>query len=138
LPKVIREAAASPPLVADPITAAAHSRSTVFVRRRQCVRPSNTVERFLGISNHFRRLIKNYSQRSTPLHELMARHQTFEWTARQDSSFCHIRDALCSPPVLDYPDRNKRIRVILDAASTCMGGRFRTHGPNIYPAEACR
>ena len=51
----------------------------------------------------------------------MAKDKGFEWTDRQESSFCDIRDALCSPPVLGYPDRNKPLRVILDAASTGLG-----------------
>ena len=34
--------AASPPVVADPLVAAAHNRSTVFARWRQCARQSNT------------------------------------------------------------------------------------------------
>ena len=76
------------------------------------------VKRFLGISNYFRRLIRNYSKRSAPLRELMAKDSIFEWTDRQEASFCDILDALCSPPVLAYSDRNKPIRVILDAAST--------------------
>ena len=46
LPKVIWEQAASPPLVADPLIPAAHNRSTVFARSRQCARSSNT--QFLG------------------------------------------------------------------------------------------
>ena len=45
LHEVIWQQAASTPLVADPLTAVAHNRSTVFFRWRQCARPSNT--RFL-------------------------------------------------------------------------------------------
>ena len=41
LPKVIREEAASPLFVADPLLAVANSRSTVFARWRQCTRPCN-------------------------------------------------------------------------------------------------
>jgi len=51
----------------------------------------------------------------------MSKHAIFEWTDRQEASFCDIRDVLCSPPVLGYPDRNKPIRVILDADSTGLG-----------------
>jgi len=51
----------------------------------------------------------------------MAKDAIFEWIDRQEASFCDIWDALCSPPVLGYPDRNKPIRVILDAASTDLG-----------------
>jgi len=46
LPKLIREQAASPLQVADPLIAAAHNCSTVFAKWRQFVYPFNT--RFLG------------------------------------------------------------------------------------------
>jgi len=96
------------------------SRSKIVKEYR---RPRNAkeVKRFLGIDNYFRRLIMNYSKRSAPLRELMAKDKAFEWSDRQESSFCDILDALCSPPVLGYPDRNKPLRVILDAASTGLG-----------------
>ena len=46
MPKVIWGQIASPPLVADPHIAAAHDRSSVFARWRQCACPSS--RRFLG------------------------------------------------------------------------------------------
>ena len=92
-----------------------------IVQDYQWPRNAKEVKRFLGISNYFRRLIKNYSKRSAPLRELMSKDSIFELTDRQEASFCDIRDALCSPPVLGYPDRNKPLRVILDAASTGLG-----------------
>ena len=86
-------------------------------------RPRNAkeIKRFLGIASYFRRLIKNYSQRSAPLRELMAKNREFEWTERQEQSFRDIRDTLCTSPVLGYPDRNKPLRVILDACATGLG-----------------
>jgi len=51
----------------------------------------------------------------------MAKDKPFEWLDRQEARFCDIRDALCSPSVLGYPDRNKPLRVILGAASTGLG-----------------
>ena len=86
-------------------------------------RPTNAreVKKFLGIANYFRRLIKNYSKRSAPLRELLAKDRTFTWTDAQESSFCDIRDTLCSAPVLGYPDRDKLMRVILDACATGLG-----------------
>jgi len=47
MPKAVWEQAASPPLVADPPTAAAHDRSTVFSRWRQCTRYISNIL-FLG------------------------------------------------------------------------------------------
>ena len=72
-------------------------------------RPKNVkgIKKFLGIANYFRRLIKNYSKRSAPLRELLSKDVPFNWTDRQEDSFCDIRDALCSAPVLGYPDRSK-------------------------------
>jgi len=74
------------------------------VQEYQRLRNAKEVKRFLGISNYFRQLIRNCSKRSAPLRELMAKDVIFEWTDRQEASFCNIRDAICSPPVLGYPD----------------------------------
>ena len=84
-------------------------------------RNARQVKTFLGISSYFRRVIRNYSQRSAALRELLAKDKKFEWSERQQASFCDIRDALCSPPVLGYPDRSKPLRLILDAAKTGLG-----------------
>ena len=51
----------------------------------------------------------------------MAKDKVFEWTDRQELSFCDIRDTLCSAPVLGYPDRTKPLRVVLDGARTGLG-----------------
>ena len=40
---------------------------------------------------------------------------------RQEASFRDIREALCTPPVLAYPDHSKPFPVILDAAKTGLG-----------------
>ena len=86
-------------------------------------RPKNAkeIKKFLGIATYFRRLIRNYSQRSAPLRELMAKDAVFAWSDKQEQSFCDIRDTLCSAPVLGYPNRNKPLRVILDACATGLG-----------------
>jgi len=86
-------------------------------------RPKNAreVKKFLGISNYFRRLIHNYSKRSAPLRALMAKDVPFVWSESQEQSFCDIRDSLCSAPVLGYPDRDKPMRIILDACQTGLG-----------------
>ena len=42
LPKVLLKQATSPPLVAHPLIATAHNRSTIFARWRQCTWPCNT------------------------------------------------------------------------------------------------
>ena len=84
-------------------------------------RHARDIQKFLGIANYFKRMIKNYSKRSAPLRELLAKDKAFEWTESQERSFCDIRNALCTAPVLGYPDRDKPIRIILDACATGLG-----------------
>jgi len=80
-------------------------------------RPQNErqIKRFLGIAQYFKKLLKNYSQRTEPLHRLLEKDVEFVWTDKQECSFCDIRDALCSAPVLGYPDESKPMRIILEA-----------------------
>jgi len=51
----------------------------------------------------------------------MTKDKTLEWSERPATSFRDIRDALCFPQVLGYLDRNKPMRVILNASSTGLG-----------------
>ena len=64
---------------------------------------------------------KNYSQQSAPLRELLAKDKPFQWKEAQEKSFSDIRDELYKTPNLGYTDRNKPLRIILDACATGLG-----------------
>ena len=83
-------------------------------------RPRNAreIKRYLGLTNFYRRLIRNYSKRAAPLRQLLGQNVKFVWGEAQETAFCDLRDALCRPPILGFPDRNKPLRLTLDACAT--------------------
>ena len=62
------------------------------------------VRQFLGLAGYYRRFIENFSGRAKPLSDLLKKTESFEWTETQKKSFDDLKLALCSAPVLIYPD----------------------------------
>jgi hypothetical protein len=106
---------------------------------------------FLGLANHFRKFIPNFSQIALPLTELTkgnvskkrGRFVSVPWTAKCQESFEKLKQALCEAPVLALPDLNKPFTVITDASDFAMGAILEQDGrPIAYesrkfsPAEA--
>jgi len=92
-----------------------------IIKEYPCPRNTRDIKKFLGIANYFRRLIRNYSKRSAPLRKLLVKDTPFVWSDPPEHSFCDIRDALCSAPVLGYPNREKPIRIVLDTCANGLG-----------------
>jgi len=74
-----------------------------IVQEYRCHRNTKEVKGFLGISNYFCHLIRNYSKQSMPLRELMSKDAIFEWTDRQEASFCDIWTCYAHPQFWDTP-----------------------------------
>ena len=79
------------------------------------------IKRFLGLCNYFKRTIKNYSKRAEPLRRLLSKDSKFEWTDAQESSFNDLKHALCNPPTLGFPSRDKPLRLTLDGSASGLG-----------------
>jgi RNase H-like domain found in reverse transcriptase/Reverse transcriptase (RNA-dependent DNA polymerase)/Integrase zinc binding domain/Chromo (CHRromatin Organisation MOdifier) domain/Retroviral aspartyl protease len=80
--------------------------------------PSNTKElrRFLGLSNYFRRFIKDYSSIAAPLTRLTGSQSKFEWTLACQEAFEMIKFALTNAPVLALPNPTRPYVVWSDAS----------------------
>jgi len=79
------------------------------------------VKRYLGMCQYFRKTIKNYSHRSAPLRQLLRKNVSFHWGSEQESSFTDLRDAICSPNTMHYPDHDLPFRIVLDASQSALG-----------------
>lgn len=87
-------------------------------------RPRNTknIKQFLGLAGYYRRFIPNFSKTARPLTELLKKDTPFTWADTQEQAFSHLRDALISEPVLQYPDLTKPFVVTTDASDYAVGG----------------
>ena len=61
---------------------------------------------FLGLSNYFRRFIKNYSSMVAPMTSLLRKDRSVEtdWDSSCDAAFREVKTALVTAPVLVAPD----------------------------------
>ena len=81
-----------------------------------------TIKQFLGLAGYYRKFIANFSKIAKPLTDLLKKDVTFVWNSEQDTAFCSLRDALCSQPVLQYPDFAQPFVLTTDASGYAVGG----------------
>ena len=90
------------------------------------------VRRFLGFVGYYRRFIKNFSQISRPLSELMPtptskrkgkyHHQRpWKWETEQQTAFSTLKELLSTAPILGYADSTLPYELHTDASGTGLG-----------------
>ena len=77
---------------------------------------------FLGLANYYRRFIKGYSKKVSPLTDLLRKNQKWEWTDECQGAFDKLKMAVTSAPVLGLPDFQKPFEVHTDASDRAIGG----------------
>ncbi|CAK9796615.1 Retrovirus-related Pol polyprotein from transposon 17.6 [Anthophora quadrimaculata] len=85
--------------------------------------PKNTknIREFLGLAGYYRRFIDKFSQISKPLESLLRKDVKFIWEKDQQRAFDTLRTALCSEPLLQYPDFQKQFNITTDASGYALG-----------------
>ena len=77
------------------------------------------VRSFLGFANYYRRFVKNFAGVVNPLTELTKKGTVWQWGPFQKRAFHELKDALCTAPVLQYPNPDLPYTVVTDAFGTC-------------------
>lgn len=87
-------------------------------------RPHNAknIKQFLGLAGYYRRFILNFSKVARSLTDLLKKDEEFNWKEEQEQAFTQLRNALCTEPVLQYPDFTKPFIVTTDASGYAIGG----------------
>jgi hypothetical protein len=67
-------------------------------------RDPHELRSFLGMSNYFRRYIKQYALVAEPLTRLLKKECDYVWGEQQDTAFQNLKTALTTAPVLKLPD----------------------------------
>jgi len=77
---------------------------------------------FLGLANYYRRFIKGYSKKTTPLSDLLKKNRRWDWTVDCQQAFEKLKTAVVSAPVLGLPNFEKPFEVHTDASDRAIGG----------------
>ena len=76
---------------------------------------------FLGTASYYRKFIAQFATIAAPLHELTGGGQTFLWTEACQEAFEHLKTALCSAPVLNFPVKGAKFILDTDASERGIG-----------------
>jgi transposase InsO family protein len=81
-----------------------------------------TVFSFLQFVNWLRSFLFGIADLTTPLSDLLKKDTPFVWGEKQQLAFDQIKQMVCNPPVLKYPDFSKPFVLWTDASDHAVGG----------------
>lgn len=92
------------------------------------------VRSFLGLAGFYRKFIKNYSQMTSCINDLLKKHVPFVWTNKHTEAFKTIKQAVVSAPVLKTPDSSLPFVVTVDASGYAVGASLsQDQGKGLQP-----
>ena len=77
---------------------------------------------FLGLSNFYRRFIKDYAIISCPMVDLTCKDIIFNFGNKEKASFKTLKAAFTTAPMLQYPDQDRKFHLETDASEFAIGG----------------
>jgi len=84
------------------------------------------VQKFLGLTNYYRRFIKDFARIVALLHVLVRKEQKWKWEKEQEKAFENLKAGFTIEPVLAILDIDKEMRVEADASDYATGGVLST------------
>jgi hypothetical protein len=75
---------------------------------------------FLGLTNYYRKFVKNYGKIVAPLTALL-KNNSFTWTPTTIQDFQTLKMAMCTTPILAFPDFTKTFVLECDASRRGIG-----------------
>ena len=80
------------------------------------------VQKFLGLTNYYRRFVKDFAEIVRPMHRLVHKEEKWNWRTEQKGAFRRLKEIFMLEPMLVAPDLDKEMRVEVDALDYTMGG----------------
>ena len=73
------------------------------------------MQKFLGLTNYYRRFIKDFTRIAAPLHVLVRKEQKWKWEGKQEEAFERLKAVFTTEPVLAILDIDREMRVEANA-----------------------
>lgn len=96
-------------------------RNTDKVRSWPTPRNPTDVRAFVGLCLYYRRFVRDFAQRTAPLHHLTCKDVHFQWTTECDAAFEYLKGVLSTAPVVTMPDFNIPFKGYTDASIEAVG-----------------
>jgi len=86
-------------------------------------RPANVseVRTFCGLASYYRTFVPHFAHVAKPLHDLMKKNVSFEWSSNCEASFQELKKRLTTPPVLVAPRDEGEYVLDTDASDFALG-----------------
>jgi hypothetical protein len=81
----------------------------------------DAARRFVAFANYYRRFIKNFAAIAKPINNLTKKTTEFKWSEECENSFQKLKNALLTPPILQYPNFSKQFILTVDASNLACG-----------------
>jgi hypothetical protein len=92
------------------------------VREWPTLKDKHGIRSFLGLCTYYRRVIPGFANIAKPLTKFTEEKQAFRWTPEVETAFQTLKGALCTAPILAYPQPGERFIVDTDASNFGIGG----------------
>ena len=85
-------------------------------------RSPKEIKQFLGLVGYYRKFIPRFSDVAKPLTRLTRHNTLFQWSGKCDFTFQSLKNALCTKPVLKFPDPQKLYILFTDPSKYAWAG----------------
>lgn len=93
----------------------------ISIRNFPTPKTKKNVRQFLGKINFYHKYVPNIAIKLEPLHNLLRKEQTFNWTKACQDAFEEMKQILCSHPILTIFDPKLPIHIYTDASILGIG-----------------
>jgi len=80
------------------------------------------IRKFLGLTNYYRRFIKDFARMARPMNVLIWKDEKWQWEKVQQKAFNELKRVFTMKPVLVAPDLDKEFQVEANASNYATGG----------------
>ena len=92
------------------------------IKEAEIPRCAKQLRSFLGMTNYYRRFIKEYAKIAAPLYAAITGcEKKIRWTRECDDSFQILKARMCEAPILDYPRMDRTFILDTDASFGAIG-----------------
>ena len=79
------------------------------------------VHQFLGSASYYRRFVPKFAKIAAPLHALLKKKHTFEWSSERLNAFNQLKEVPTSSPVLGFPKFGPGCKFVLETDANYVG-----------------